>query len=187
MSVPPDEGADFEVEFVVCRCAAPADLARQLTIHFEHAGQRVHGGASTHPRSLVTLDVAQVQAFQVKRFAAPRRGGRPSSAAIVAFGDMRMASLTSVITGHAADGVVDLVRDPRRPAISSTWIPVFDVRTFVRTGVELYVSSEADADRQLDPIARALQLPRDDITIKPPPGWCGYGHPDLFPRTPGRR
>lgn len=187
---PPDGEADFEVELLVCRCAAPADLATQIRSHFEFAGRRVYQATTSHPRALVTMDVAQVQAFQVKRFAVPARRRvpfRPSSAVITLLDDMHVSGITSVIPGTAGDGVVELARDARHPAISSTWIPVFNVDTFVRTGVELYVSSEADADRQLEPIAHALQLPRDDITIKPPPGWAGYGHPDLFPRTPGRR
>ena len=187
---PPDGEADFEVELIVCRCAAPADLATQIRSHFELAGRRVYQATTSHPRALVTMDVAQVQAFQVKRFAVPARRRvpfGPSSAVITLLDDMHVSGITSVIPGSAADGVAELARDARHPAISSTWIPVFNVDTFVRTGVELYVSSEADADRQLEPIAHALHLPRDDITIKPPPGWAGYGHPDLFPRTPGRR
>ena len=185
----PDGGSDIEVEFVVCWCAAPADVASQLTTHFENAGCRVRRDTVAHPRSLVTLHAAQIQTFQIKRFVAParRRGPTQANSAVITTLFADASGVASVITGHAADGVAELVRDTRRPAISSTWMPVFDVRTFVRTGVELYVASEADADRQLEPIAAALNLPRDEITIKPPPGWCSYGHPDLFPRTPGRR
>jgi hypothetical protein len=86
-----------------------------------------------------------------------------------------------------AEVVAELVRDgPRTLLWEAVWIPVFDVTTFIRTGVELLVMSDSDADGQLDALAPALNVPRKDITIKPPPGWCDYGHPDLFPRPPTR-
>jgi hypothetical protein len=56
---------------------------------------------------------------------------------------------------------------------------VFDVRTLTRTGAELFVVNDDDASNQLAVLAPALQLPREAITIKPRPGWCGYGHPAL--------
>ena len=92
------------------------------------------------------------------------------------------------------EAVAELVADAdsRSPATTGTraqavWMPIFDVRTFTRTGAELHASSEVYVDSQLEAIAPALEIQRDEITVKPPPGWRGYGHPDLFPKTPRRR
>jgi hypothetical protein len=70
----------------------------------------------------------------------------------------------------------------QRTQDTSMWLAVFDVRTFTRTGVELFVVDDNDATSQLGVLAPALELPQDAINIKPRPGWQGYGHPDLFPR-----
>jgi hypothetical protein len=61
------------------------------------------------------------------------------------------------------------------------WLPVFDVRTFIRTGTELHVLDDRDASSQLDVLAPGLAVPREAITIKPRRGWQGYGLP-----TPAR-
>jgi hypothetical protein len=184
MIAPPDGEPDFEVELPVCRCAAPADLAEELQTRFEQRGQRVRCDTGAHPRSLVTLTVSQVQFFQVKRLAPARRRGQMSTQPDMIILD-DLVGLTTVLSTTTVEWRA--VVDAKRPTIASTWMPIFDVRTLVRTGVELDVVSEADADRQLPPLALALGMDRDEITIKPPPGWCGYGHPELFPRTPGRR
>jgi hypothetical protein len=69
------------------------------------------------------------------------------------------------------------MRSPRAPA-HSTWAPVFTSR-LIRTGYELRVSDDDDAGAQLELLSAAAGLDRDRITIKPPPGWRGYGHPAL--------
>jgi hypothetical protein len=61
----------------------------------------------------------------------------------------------------------------------SAWAPVFTSR-LIRTPYELCVRDDGDASAQLELLAAAVGLDRDHITIKPPPGWRGYGHPELW-------
>lgn len=68
-----------------------------------------------------------------------------------------------------------------RPMDSAMWLPVLELETLTRLGVEIYAASDEDATSQLDALALALDRPRGTIEIKPRLGWCGYGDPDLHP------
>lgn len=46
-----------------------------------------------------------------------------------------------------------------------------------RTNLKILAASDAEADAQLDDIARELGVTRDRVNIAPPPGWAGYGAP----------
>ena len=77
---------------------------------------------------------------------------------------------------------------PRRVSATSTWTgpgqPVWTVHPLPLqpTGVELLVVDDDDAFVGLDVLAPGLGVDRDDITIKPRAGWCGYGDPRLDSR-----
>ena len=57
--------------------------------------------------------------------------------------------------------------------------PVWNVRAWASTGLELLAADDEDACAQLGCLAEALDFPRERLTIKPRVGWCGYGHPDI--------
>lgn len=57
------------------------------------------------------------------------------------------------------------------------WLPVLELETLTRVGVEICSDSDEDATSQLDALALALQRKRGTIEIKPRLGWCGYGDP----------
>jgi hypothetical protein len=78
------------------------------------------------------------------------------------------------------DGSIVLLaaRPHARAPAHSAWAPVFTSQ-LIRTGYELRVCDDDDASAQLELLAAAAGLDRDRITIKPPPGWRGYGHPAL--------
>jgi hypothetical protein len=53
--------------------------------------------------------------------------------------------------------------------------PVVSVLTLDRTGLEIAVRDDDDATAQLDLLARALEVPREALEIKPRAGWSRYG------------
>lgn len=55
--------------------------------------------------------------------------------------------------------------------------PVWNVRRWCCTGLELFVVDDDDAFQQLDVLAQGLGCTRREITIKPRVGWQDYGHP----------
>jgi hypothetical protein len=57
--------------------------------------------------------------------------------------------------------------------------PVWNIDTWSRTGLELFVANDDDASTQLDALAEGLGCHRTQLTIKPRVGWLGYGHPDV--------
>jgi hypothetical protein len=95
------------------------------------------------------------------------------------------ATGTTTSTGSAGDR---LICWPRRVGLTSTWTrpgqPVWTVHPLPLqpSGVELLVVDDDDAFVGLDVLAPGLGVDRDDITIKPRAGWCGYGDPRLDSR-----
>lgn len=43
------------------------------------------------------------------------------------------------------------------------------------TGMKILACDDTEADAQLSAMAGALGVPREQLTIKPPAGWRGYG------------
>jgi hypothetical protein len=194
MSAGPDGGADFEIEHMVCRCAAPVHLADKLQAHFAKVrGLRVRRQVGPSAYAAIELSVREVQYLQIKSPLAARQllllDPTAGQGMMRWHQSLDRAAIKQVFAELAANQVrpvAELVMVPR--GSSSTWMPVFDVRKFVRTGAELYVASDLDADQQLDALAPALDMARGEITVKPPPGWNSYGHPALWPpSTPRRR
>jgi hypothetical protein len=189
----PDGEVDLEIAVPVCRCAAPADLAHRLEESFRRTpGWRVCHEAGPHPRAPIALRVRHVHAIEIKSWATRRQQprGLATWANAMSLNDLRAGTISRVVVRAVDLGAAEVDDDaalddsPSRLSEAGIWMPVFDVTKFIRTGVELHVLSESDADRQLDVLAQALNVARQNITIKPPPGWRGYGHPALFPRTP---
>src|SRR6266545_5216537 len=92
------------------------------------------------------------------------------------------ATSTAIGTMMAMGSADDrLILWPPNARATSTWTapgqPVWTVHPLPLqpTGVELLVLDADDAFVQLDVLAPGLGVTRDNITIKPREGWCGYG------------
>lgn len=85
-----------------------------------------------------------------------------------------------IAIAHARNS--QLRRQILSPSPTVTWPefqPVWDVKRWCRSGLELYVVDDDDACHQLDLLAHGLGWPRAELTIKPKARWRGYGHPCL--------
>jgi hypothetical protein len=140
--------------------AATQPLAKTLAAALTNHGYVVVESASVHPRGLVAVGAI-----------------RQPVAAPVADAVTTMQLLNNAL-GRLDHPASETSGDP-------TWARVIDLRTLAPTGVELWVSSDDDASRQLDLLAKVAFPeigPRELITIHPPPGWNGYGDPRLVAR-----
>lgn len=178
----------------------PADL---LTIrgNLERAGLTLQDAPSTPTRTGVVLHAERVVELEVSL-------ERDS----VKLAEIRLAkavlSSTSLSIEEAVAEQLELARpesagvyaaamlDPggsqtprRRRKRERVWLKVFrvTVEDVIPTGYELGVYNEPDADRQLDLLASVAPLRRPEITIKPKPGWEGYGDLTVFGRPVPQR
>jgi hypothetical protein len=173
------ESIEVEINVPVCRCRVPESHADAVRARLEQAGLRVTAGPMAGGKR--ELDAKRAKPVSVKviaaRDGAVGRFDRWTPVAVEYFAASDTHAWAELIGGPVGARARRWVAQWRPTA--PTWLPVFDVRTLTRTGAELLVIDDDDATRQLDVIAAALELPRDAITIKPRPGWRGYGHPTL--------
>jgi hypothetical protein len=154
------------LEVALVTCSAPLELADQLQAGFEGAGMRAFretgrcGRVALRAYRFGTLEPL-VEPGEVPD---PPRFERVA-AAVTEAAERRIAG----------GGLYDVATAGRWP-----WVAVFYAATLTRTGIELLLAHESEADEQLPLLALALGLERKEIEIKPPISW-GYGHPDLRP------
>lgn len=174
---------DFEVEIELpaCRCRLPHPMAEVVAARFEADSLKVSRSGST-AAGAVELAVMRVK---VLRFRVSRTGALFNRAE--AASEARSVDLTDdyFVAGEHVERLAagmlrtmmrgDEQRAPAPSLLTPKWLPVFDVRSFTRTGAELLVVDDVDASRQLDVLAVGMKMPREAITIKPRRGWQGYG------------
>jgi len=168
----------------------PRDLLA-VRRNLERLGLTVRDTSSVAPANGVVLHAERVVEIEV--------GLERTKAIRLAKAQLSSASLSS----FEIEATAEEVREPRAavaPALleSSTsarrrlptrrreriWLKVFGV-DMAPTRCELAVYDEPDADRQLDLLATIAPLRRTEITIKPKPGWEGYGNLTAFmPQSP---
>jgi hypothetical protein len=152
------------LDVALLTCSAPEELAGQLQAGFEAAGMQAFresqrcGRVTLHAYRFETLGPL-VQPGEVP--------GPPRSERVA-------AGVTEAVERHITGGGLDEMTT----AAGWPWVAVFDTATLTRTGIELLLAHESEADEQLPVLALALGLQRKQIEIKPPISW-GYGHPDL--------
>jgi hypothetical protein len=161
----------------VITCSCPSALAEtQLEDGLAALGLRVFretnpsaGRATLTGYRFSALPEASAQAFQrFQRAAEDFRAGRSSEA----------PDASEVL--ESAFRKVEILPgwdDPSTPV----WVAVFETATLTRTGVELLLVDERDADYVLPYLAQAWGRERQEIEIKPPGSW-GWGYEAYRPR-----
>jgi hypothetical protein len=173
---------DVEIELPACHCRVPHDVALAVQARFEAQDLRVSSRATPQAHELAVKRVRLLKVrFQQSHVAGEGYPGKPPEFVVhddfLESGEEQRISTSlfqAAVLSEDQDGVVS---DAPVFQLQPEWLPVFDVRTLIRTGVELLVFDDEDASRQLEFLAPALELPRDAITIKPRRGWHGYGVP----------
>jgi hypothetical protein len=182
--------AVVEVELPRFPCGAESPVrATKLEQEWRGRGLRVAREPGPRPGVPVTLSVSKRYPLQVE----PRE--------LVEAEEARAGPLSEDALAQARAAAIKFAKRrgggsaTTRPRGDPIWARVFDVRTFAPIGLWLHVVDNDDAGARLDALASAMRLsaltaglPGHDvvvryrpITIQPPPGWLGYGHPELVP------
>lgn len=167
----------FQVELSVLTCSCPAALASTLEQGLADQDLRVYretneraGTATLHAYRFTMLPTAFARAFErytrATREAAEGRRPQPPPDATKIIADA-IASMGGPPPGWGEE--------------SPQWVAVFETATLIRSGVELLLVNEREADAVLPVLARAWNRQRAAIEIKPPASW-GWGYEAYRPR-----
>jgi hypothetical protein len=181
-----EHNREVEIEFQACRCRLPEAAAAAMRTNFERRGLRVRmEPAAEGQRQLIVSRVLRLELendigappFAEARLEDDQAAQEASAAQHV--GPQPNSVVTIVLAASLLADWRGLEMSSRRSKSKPAWMPVFDLRTWTRTDIELFVFDDSDADQQLPLVAEAIGLNREMIEVKPPPGWNGYGVPSL--------
>jgi hypothetical protein len=174
----PSNAAAVELTLETRQYAATERQAQRLSHGLRDLGLRT----SAHPhrlRGLVVIRAVRVEQVEVRLPSEPRQ---PSSGPRVgaAYSPNSVSRVRRLAEHHLCDERLEhLLWEDARAWKGYTWTAVLDVHTLERTGFEVYVRDDNQATEALERLTIAGGL-HDRITIKPRPGWCGYGHPSAW-------
>jgi hypothetical protein len=153
-----------------------------VTLH-DTTSAPARAGVVLHAERVVEIEVSAERVKTIRLAKAQRTSLSSFQIEAMAWADEVRESLAALAPALLESSSGAGRRRPKRRS-ERIWLKVVR-RDMVPTGYELAVYDEPDADRQLDLLATVASLQRTETTIKPKPGWEGYGNLTVFmPQTP---
>lgn len=149
-------------------CAAEPESAARLRVALARRGLRVAEEAKPWRNFEV---VYGYRSDKVELVGVPRRFAHASASATATALDVLA---TRVREDFEVRARVEFADHGHALWTRHQWHAVVDTQTLARIGVEIYAHTEREVSTALDLVAEALDYHRDDLTIKPKPGWNGY-------------